>query len=257
MRLDGREAHHALHVLRLKRGDEVTVLNGMGAIYSCKIASTSKVEVDLDVLELRKVPAQPWRITLFQAIPKGKMFEIIVEKATELGAFRIVPILSQRVVSTSENPDRKLERWKLTAIESIKQCGSPWLPKIEAPAKLQDAITSTETFDLSLVASLHPGAKHPRHWLDMLKPASAEAAQLAIWIGPEGDFTAEEVALLERNGARPITLGNLVLRAETAAIYCLSVLSYEMQRRNHGPEERLKTHLLCTSTRKRRPNCSG
>src|SRR6185436_14115617 len=111
--LDDREAHHAIHVLRLKPGDPVTVLNGKGVIYSCKIAASTKSEVQLDVVEKRIVPPQPWRITLFQAIPKGKIFEDIVEKATELGAYRIVPVLSQRVVSTPENPERKLERWKL------------------------------------------------------------------------------------------------------------------------------------------------
>src|SRR4051794_12414746 len=100
LRLEGREAHHALHVLRLKRGDPVTILNGAGAIYSCRIASASKTEVQLDALECRRAEAKPWRITLFQAVPKGKLFESIVEKATELGAYRIVPVLSHRVVST-------------------------------------------------------------------------------------------------------------------------------------------------------------
>ena len=152
-----------------------------------------------------------------------------MEKATELGAYRIIPILSQRVVSTPEKPERKLERWNLTAIESIKQCGSPWLPAIERPVKLQDAIKNDLSFDLSLVASLQPGAKHPKYWLDTLNSSSAKTTDIAIWVGPEGDFTPEEVALLEHAGARPITLGDLVLRVETAAIYCLSMLNYEMQ----------------------------
>ena len=229
MVLDGREAHHALHVLRLKQGDPVTILDGNGAIYQCKIAGASKSEVRLSLQESRTVAPKPWRITLFQAIPKGKTFELIIEKATELGAKRIVPILSQRVVSTPENPERKVERWKLAGIEAIKQSGSPWLPVIEAPVKLPDAVSIGQPFDLSLVGSLQPGAKHPKHWLDTLKPKSSEPTEVAIWIGPEGDFTADEVALLERASARPITLGNLVLRVETAAIYCLSVLSSEMQ----------------------------
>src|SRR5438874_3799915 len=229
MLLDGREAHHALHVLRLKRGDPVTILDGVGSVYSCRIASTAKSELQLEVLERQTTAPKPWRITLFQAIPKAKLFENIVEKATELGTYRIVPILSQRVVSTPENPQRKLERWKLTAIEAIKQCGSPWLPKIEAPVKLQDALKIGDPFDLALVASLQPGAKHPRHWLETLKTNSAKPTHISIWIGPEGDFTPEEVALLQRAGARPITLGDLVLRVETAAIYSLSLLNYELQ----------------------------
>src|SRR6267143_1220881 len=97
------EAHHALHVLRLREGAPVTVLNGKGDIYSCKIVRTRKAEVELAVLDHRVIPQPPWRITLFQAIPKGKLFEDIVEKATELGAHKIVPIFSERVVSTMEH----------------------------------------------------------------------------------------------------------------------------------------------------------
>ena len=140
-------------------------------------------------------------------------------------------------MSTPEKPERKLQRWKLAAIEAIKQCGSPWLPAIEPLATLQDATTTGQKADLSLVASLQPGAKHPRHWLETLKTTSAKPSDISIWIGPEGDFTPEEVALLERAGARPITLGDLVLRVETAAIYSLSLLNYEMQWRTHTQHE--------------------
>jgi len=230
MVLDGREAHHALHVLRLKRGDPVTILNGAGAVFSCRISETTKATVKLETLEQRSVPPLPWRITLFQAIPKGKVFEEIVEKGTELGVFRIVPVISQRVVSTPENPERKVERWRTAAIEAIKQCGSPWLPQIEPPLKLAEAMKRHPRFDLSLVASLEGDRHHPRHWLEASKLSAGEV-DLAVWIGPEGDFTPEETSLLIKGGARPITLGNLVLRADTAAIYCLSILSYEMQAR--------------------------
>src|SRR2546426_11866756 len=89
LRLEQREAHHALHVLRLRRGDPIVVLDGAGAVVSCEIAETSKSSVELNVVERRVVPPLPWRITLFQAIPKGKVFDQIVEKATELGAHRI------------------------------------------------------------------------------------------------------------------------------------------------------------------------
>jgi 16S rRNA (uracil1498-N3)-methyltransferase len=231
--LDDREAHHALHVLRLKPGDPVTILNGVGGVYSCRISATTKSSVRLEALQQRTIAPLPWRITLFQAIPKGKVFEEIVEKATELGAFRIVPVISQRVVSTPENPERKLERWKTAAIEAIKQCGSPWLPQIEAPLKLAEAMKRHPGSDLSLVASLEGERRHPRRWLEALRPSGSDV-DLAVWIGPEGDLSPQETSLLIKAGARPITLGNLVLRADTAAIYCLSILSYEMEGR-FGP----------------------
>lgn len=231
--LEDREAHHALQVLRLRPGDPVTVLDGEGAIYSCEIVTSSKSSVQVRVIEKHITPAVPWRITLFQAIPKGKIFEDIVEKATELGTYRIVPITSQRVVSTFENPERKLERWRLASIEAIKQCGLPWLPQIELPKAIGEA--SHERFDLSLVGSLQPDSRHPRHWLESVELKRSTPVNIAIWIGPEGDFTSEEVSLLEKASARPISLGANVLRCETAAIYCLSILNYELAWRKAHP----------------------
>jgi 16S rRNA (uracil1498-N3)-methyltransferase len=229
MVLEGGEAHHALRVLRLGSGDPVTILNGAGDVYSCRISSTTKASITLETVDSRKIPRSPWRITLFQAIPKGKVFDEIVEKATELGAFRIVPIISKRVVSIPEDPQRKVERWKTAAIEAIKQCGSPWLPEIDVPLPLPAALKPYPAFDLSLVASLEGERRHPRHWLETLE--AKNSLNLAVWVGPEGDFTPEETSLVTQAGARPITLGELVLRADTAAIYCLSLLSYEMQAR--------------------------
>jgi 16S rRNA (uracil1498-N3)-methyltransferase len=236
--LAGPEAHHAQHVLRLRRGNAVTVLNGVGDIYSCEMTNATRSTVELAVLDHRTVPPLPWQITLFQAIPKGKLFDAIVEKATELGAHRIVPIISERVVSIPANEEQKLEKWKSTAIEAIKQCGSPWLPTIEAPVKLTEVAKSPASFDLHFLTSLQPNAQHPRHWLDRFEFRSGQKLTVGIWVGPEGDFSPAEVALLEAAGARPLTLGPLVLRAETAAIYCLSVLGYEMQWRLQPPPTR-------------------
>ncbi len=154
------------------------------------------------------------------------MFEDIVEKATELGVHQIVPIISQRVVSSMEHHERKMERWKLAAMAAIKQCGSPWLPVIEPPVPLEQSLRPDRRIDLSLVAALQSATNHPRYWLERLKKAPL---QIGIWVGPEGDFTPEEISFLQKSEVHPVTLGNLVLRVETAAIYCLSVLNYEMQ----------------------------
>src|SRR3954453_21105794 len=120
MRLEGREAHHAMHVLRLGVGDTLQILDGAGNIYDCRIASVHKSGVQLECVQQRSVPPLPWAITLFQALPKGKTFDLIVEKATELGAHRLVPIISERVVGSFSDNDRKRERWKLTAVDAIK-----------------------------------------------------------------------------------------------------------------------------------------
>jgi 16S rRNA (uracil1498-N3)-methyltransferase len=229
IRLEGREAHHAVDVLRLRRGDTAEILNGSGEIFTCEVVEADKSKVAARVMKHRLVPRPPWQITLFQALPKGKNFDLIVEKATELGAAQVVPILTERVVTTGENSEHKVERWKLTAIDAIKQCGSPWLPSISTPLKFAEALKLNPDFEMSLVGSLHPGAKHPRVHLDKLDILPPASLKIALWIGPEGDFTSQEINDLIGADTHPISLGSLVLRVETAAIYALSVVSSEMQ----------------------------
>jgi len=232
MVLEDREAHHAIHVLRLGVGDRLEILDGAGGIYSCAISAVRKSVVELRLEKQITLAPPPWRITLFQAVPKGKTFDWIVEKATELGVARIVPIITERVVAGFENNERRLERWNLTAIDALKQCGSPWLPQIAKPLEFAAALPLAKELELTLVASLRAGAKHPREWLQQIEERKAGSAfHIGVWIGPEGDFTGEELTALAGAGARPITLGHLVLRAETAAIYCISIINYEMQAR--------------------------
>ena len=223
--LTHREAHHAAHVLRLHPGDEVTVLDGAGTRLTCAVKNLSRKTIELSVRLRQKIPRPPFEITLLQAIVKGKTMETIVEKATELGASRVVPLITERVVSQldAQRSDSKHEKWQLTAIESIKQCGSPWLPQIDAPKRLHEILKEAGSFDVAFVASLR-GGSHIRQWLEPLRipPRSA-----CVWIGPEGDFTNPELDAIEASGAKPITLGPLVLRADTAAIASLAVLRSE------------------------------
>lgn len=230
--LTGREAHHALDVLRLRPGAPVVVLDGAGHEYQCEIRGVSKNRAELAVLQKKFTPPPPCQITLCQAVPKGKTMETIVEKATELGAARVVPLLTERTVVQLDAGEAasKVEKWRQVAIEAIKQCGSPWLPHIELPVTLPALLKRPETFDLKLVASLQPDSVSPReHFQDFRAAQQRQPASVGVWVGPEGDFTSEEYQAIQAAGARPITLGPLVLRADTAAIYCLSVLNYELQ----------------------------
>jgi 16S rRNA (uracil1498-N3)-methyltransferase len=117
------------------------------------------------------------------------------------------------------------------AIEAIKQCGAAWLPKVEAPLTIEQFLARKEKFNLSLVGSLQKERRHPHEVLHEFELKQKRLPQsVGIWIGPEGDFTLEELKTIQDSGALPISLGNLVLRVETAAIYCLSILNYELQR---------------------------
>jgi 16S rRNA (uracil1498-N3)-methyltransferase len=230
--LVGGEAHHALHVLRVRRGERVTVLDGQGQQLLCEALEGGRDRLGLRVLERKPHPPLLCQITLLQAIPKGKLIESIIQKATELGAFRIVPLLSERVVTQLDKKDaaHKAEKWQAVAIEAIKQCGAPWLPRVEAPMTPKEFLARQEPVELPLIGSLQPGSKHPRVFFQEFERQHQHRPRTAsIWIGPEGDFTQEEVALVQDSGAHPITLGPLVLRTETAATYCLSVLNYEIQ----------------------------
>ena len=232
LRLDGREAHHALHVLRIHRGENVTVLDGAGTEFFCDVESATKNSLVLAVKEKKFTPAPPCPLTLLVAIPKGKLIESIIQKAVELGAHRIVPLLTERVVTQLDNDgaEAKCEKWQSVAIESIKQCGTPWLPKVEAPQTIAEFLARGEKIELSLVGSLQTERRHPREWiLEFQKQHERLPHSAGAWIGPEGDFTLAELRAIEAAGAKPVTLGALTLRVETAAIYCLSFLNYELQ----------------------------
>jgi 16S rRNA (uracil1498-N3)-methyltransferase len=232
--LPEREARHAAQVLRLRAGDKAIVLNGAGDELDCEVVEVTKVNVRLVVRGRKTWDALPHEITLFQAVPKGHLFESIVQKATELGIRRVVPLLTSRVATRLEPDDRgrKREKWRQVAIESIKQCGSPWLPEIELPRELADTLGDLPSFHLSLLASLRPNSRNPKMVFHSVEKFPGAPLQCAIWVGPEGDFSSEECHAIERSGAVPITLGNLVLRCETAAVYCMSVVNYEFLARS-------------------------
>jgi len=231
--LKGREAHHAMHVLRIARGESVTILNGNGGEYLCDVLDSHGDVVTLKARQQSTAPPLPYELTLFQAVPKGKLMETIIQKATELGAARIVPVLSDRVVPNlgdTETAEHKLQKWQLVAIEAIKQSGQPWLPHVEPPSPLKNVLAGQNKPELCLLASLQPGARHPRHYFDEFRSLHGRSPKtIGLWIGPEGDFTPAEMAEIKAAGAFPISLGRLVLRVETAAIYAMSVCNYELQ----------------------------
>lgn len=246
--LPEREARHAAQVLRLTAGDELTVLDGAGGVLTCRVESISKRSVCVSVRERQNRPPLPCAITLIQAMPKGPAFETIVQKATELGAARIIPLLSERVVAhvSEKGAAAKVEKWRQIAIESIKQCGSPWLPVIEIPMRLDALLrhlagTSAPAIGvppLALVCSLQEQRRTVRRAVEEFQAVHRQHPTSAVmWIGPEGDFTPAEYDAIAKSGAVPISLGPLVLRADTAAIACLAVANHELQASHAQPAD--------------------
>src|SRR5690242_13587834 len=129
------EAHHALHVVRVRENERVVVLDGAGHEVLCEVEQLERHAVRLKVLQNQSIPPLPYRVTLAQAVTRSKTMDLIVQKATELGVHRIAPILSERAVPQLEEEAiaSRLEKWQATIVEAIKQCGSAWLPQIESP----------------------------------------------------------------------------------------------------------------------------
>ena len=241
------EAHHARDVLRLKRGERVVLFNGEGREVTAEIVDLGRDEIRLRKLHAAETPRLRCRISLGQAIPKGKNMDLIVQKAVEIGAAEIAPLISERTI-VSLHPDeaaQKQAKWQQVAIEAAKQCGQNWLPEVHQPRKLKDFFSSVEAgvppaisslvtghsslSNLRLIGSLQSDARHLKKILaDYESEHRRQPESVLMMIGPEGDFTPAELALAKSHGCLPITLGPIILRVETAAIYCLSVLSYEL-----------------------------
>ena len=256
--LSGSEAHHARNVLRMERGAKLVVFNGQGREITAEIVDLFRHGTDSpgrarDEIRLRKLhegetPPLRCRITLGQAVPKGKNMDLIIQKAVEIGAAEICPLISDRTVVhvDPESAAQKQTKWQTIAIEAAKQCGQNWLPQVHAPRKLKDffsvveaavpsrnlsraAETAASTPDLRLIGSLQSDAQHLKKILaEYASQHGDRPASVLMLIGPEGDFTPAELGLARSHGCRPITLGPIILKVETAAIYCLSVLSYEL-----------------------------
>lgn len=228
------ESHHLVAVNRARTGDPVIAFDGRGTEWVCELISDRKNAAVLKVRSRQQADPLPYVMTLGQALPKGAAMDAIVRKATEIGAAQIVPLESERtqVHLEEDRSGRKIEKWRVAAIEAAKQCGNPFVPDVLSIQNARSFIESADRHDLKLIASLHPGAKSLKSVLAAFHAAHGQAPKTPVWlIGPEGDFSAGEMESAQRHGFEPITLGPLVLRSETAATYALSILSYELLNR--------------------------
>jgi 16S rRNA (uracil1498-N3)-methyltransferase len=236
VRISGRELHHLVNVVRLRKGDEITVLDGVGGAYKVVLESCGQ---DIAVGEIKnRYQAQPSliEVTLFVGLPKINKMDMIVQKATELGAYQVVPILCQYTVPrlSAERTQQRVARWRQIAIEASKQSRRQFFPVISDILNFDEALKlslqSQVDLKLILVAPLPLAARQhsitPNRLKDVLKQ-NAEARKVDIFIGPEGGFAENEVERALSAGAKSVSLGNNILRTETAAIAALSIVLYE------------------------------
>jgi 16S rRNA (uracil1498-N3)-methyltransferase len=225
--LAGDEARHLSQVLRVKAGETVTIFDGCGRRAQAEALTVSRDRVSLHIGDSLTPPPPLPAITLAQAIPKGRNMDLIVQKAVELGIAAIQPLVTKNtIVHPGEG---KSDKWRRNALEACKQCGQDTLPEIADPLPFGRWLGSgagvppAAAHHLRLIASLAPGAKPMREVLRG-HPGTTAATLL---VGPEGDFTPEETRQALDAGFLPISLGDIVLRVETATLFCLSALRYE------------------------------
>ncbi len=246
IRLAPEESHHLVTVNRCGRGDPVTAFDGRGREWLTECADPGKSAALLRVKATRAAQPRAFEITLGQALPKGATMDDIVRQATEIGAARIVPLLSERtqVHLDTDRADKKIEKWRTGAIEAAKQCGNPWLPEItpivtfaeylrwasvSTPTPVAAVESGDHPCDLKLIASLHAGTTTLKKALATYAAKHGHAPRRVLWlVGPEGDFSPAEMTAALTAGCVPVTLGPLVLRSDTAAVYALSILSHEL-----------------------------
>lgn len=224
------EAHHATRVLRLGSGDEVFLLNGQGTEFHGVIESVNRQDVVVCVRDRVHHPLPAAQVTLVQAVAKSQAMDGVVHRAVELGATAIQPLLTARSVSRPDDAEAKREKWQAMAIEAAKQSGNPWLTHIHPLLTPQAWLQSKDCPQLLVIASLADAPESLRTVLsDYLGRTQSEFPSIAVLIGPEGDFSPEEYAAFHLAGARPVSLGPLVLRVETAAIALLAMVQYELR----------------------------
>ncbi len=214
------ESHHLARVLRVAPGQDITLFDGKGGVAEAVIESVGKNAVTARVESRRSVPPPAVEIHLIQAIPKLDRWDLVLQKAVELGATAIQPMLTRRT-EYHPNPKRQ-ERWERIVLNAAQQCEVRWLPVLAPLRKMDEVIPSLPQYDLALIGSLYDGARSLRA-VDF-----SGRKKVALLVGPEGDFTSEEVAAAVQYGAVPVSFGNRILRTETAAIFGLSALAYEL-----------------------------
>ncbi len=221
--------HHLVNVLRVSAGEMVEVFDGKGR-HACARVDLSRGRRVVLVLERCEISPKPvFSISLMQALPKGARMDLIIEKATELGVSCIFPVMTERVVvrlKDSEKRDERRSRWQRIAINAAEQCGVDRVPEVKPLADLADVVAVGRNFDLFLVGALSADAKPFR---EVLQNAVGHGKRSAlILIGPEGDLTPLELKLSIDAGAVPVSFGSNVFRVETASIFAISVLTYEL-----------------------------
>lgn len=225
LKIEGNEVRHIRRVLRLKARDSITIFDGSAKEYEGTIveeAPSSVVIVIQNILPSKR--ESRLEVTLAQSLLKGEKMDYLIQKATELGIKEIIPFFSSRSIPLLEKSRvlKRYHRWKRIAVEASKQCGRGVVPKIEPLKDYLEMLQNASQYSLRLILWEREGER-----LKEVLERSKEKAKIFFIVGPEGGLSEEEVEYAKRMGFIPVTLGNRILRSETASLCFLSILQYE------------------------------
>lgn len=228
--ITGKDVNHIKNVLRMKKGEEISVSNGMdGKEYRCGIEEFAEDAVICTLRFIKEDALElPSKIYLFQGLPKADKMELIIQKAVELGVYQVIPVACKRaVVKLDEKKAKnKITRWQGIAEAAAKQSKRGIIPEVKEVMTMKEAIAYSQNCQVRIIPyELAEGMKRTKEIISSLKPGE----DVAIFIGPEGGFEETEVKEAMESGIEPITLGKRILRTETAGMTVLSIIMYQLE----------------------------
>lgn len=224
--VSGDQSRYLSVVLRVKQGDELTIFDGQGYKYKCRVLSSHKKEVSAELITREPYSVEsPLSLALAQGLPKGNKMDLIIQKSTELGISRVIPLITERSQVRQTN---KIERWRKIARSASQQSGRDKVPAIEAPLSFSEFIKETvrkaETHKGIVFFEKETNDKNLKELLCIFK----DIKQITLLIGPEGGFSNEEIIDAVKAGFIRASLGPRILRTETAPIAAVSIIQYEL-----------------------------
>ena len=220
--MTGRDAEH-VRVLRLRPGEDMVICDGQGTDYKCRFVRADKEQVEAEVVEVVKCPAEPTvKATILCGLPKGDKTDYIIQKCVETGADEIVFFHSNRCIAKIDTPQKKLERWQRIAEEAAKQSGRGIIPQIKWAGEYADALDIAVKKDLALFMY----ETGERDALNTVLESNKDIKTIAIITGPEGGFAPFEADLARITGLKICSMGERILRCETAPVVALTAAMY-------------------------------
>ena len=226
--IDGQDAHHIARSLRMAEGDEATVCDGEGQEYRCTLIRIRDEECVCEIIESLDTKTEPpVYVTLCMAYPKGDKLEVVIQKAVELGASRIIPFESSRCIKRpkAEKVEKQTARLQRIAEEAAKQCGRAKITEVTQPMSFRQMLQAAKESALPLICYENEDGTTVK---DIFR-INAKPRSVAVIVGSEGGFSADEVDEAKAAGCISVSLGNRILRCETAPSFMLSALSYEYE----------------------------